>query len=228
MTATENLKAQAEKLICEAFAIVGRDPEGNPKTGFTMRNEAAEGWLVATASVIDLICPTGKSPYRQWASQTKASLMTQPRPNYTRALLEGREVLRRLVDEIEAGLLVNIANQAAAETFDTFLDHGLHYLASGQKNEGGVIVGVVFEDTVRRICRLKGISENGVKLDELVSQLVKANVITPLKAKRARAAAALRTSAAHARWEEFTDSDVEPVADLTRELLSEYLDKAAS
>lgn len=75
--------------------------------------------------------------------------------------------------------------------------------------EAGVIAGVVFEDAVRRICRKHSISENGVKLDGLISELVKMNALTEMKAKRARAAAGVRTSATHARWEEFTEGDVE-------------------
>ena len=46
---------------------------------------------------------------------------------------------------------------------------------------------------------------------------------TELKAKRARAAAGLRTSAAHARWDEFELRDVRPVIDLTRELIEKHL-----
>ena len=47
--------------------------------------------------------------------------------------------------------------------------------------------------------------------------------LTALKAKRARAAAGLRTSAAHARWEEIDLSDVAPVIELTKELIGARL-----
>jgi hypothetical protein len=46
---------------------------------------------------------------------------------------------------------------------------------------------------------------------------------TALKAKRARAAAGLRTSAAHARWEEFEIGDVIPVIEFTKELIAAHL-----
>jgi hypothetical protein len=48
-------------------------------------------------------------------------------------------------------------------------------------------------------------------------------VLTGHKAKRARAAAGLRTSAAHARIEEIEIGDVNPVIELTRELIAAYL-----
>jgi hypothetical protein len=86
-------------------------------------------------------------------------------------------------------------------------------------------LGIVFQDTIWRICRVLGVSESGVALDTLITELTKRDplVLTALKAKRAGAAAALRTSAAHARWDEFELSDVEPVIELTRELIAARL-----
>ena len=37
----------------------------------------------------------------------------------------------------------------------------------------GVIAGIVFENTIRRICRVLDISENRVALDTLISELAK-------------------------------------------------------
>jgi hypothetical protein len=85
--------------------------------------------------------------------------------------------------------------------------------------------GIVFEDTIRRICRVLGFNENGVALDTLITELAKQDpaVLTALKAKRARAAAGLRTSAGHARWEEIGLGDVAPVIELTQELIGAHL-----
>jgi hypothetical protein len=44
------------------------------------------------------------------------------------------------------------------------------------------------------------------------------------KAKRARAAASLRTSAAHVRWEQIQLDDVEPIIEFTRELMTAHLE----
>jgi len=132
-------------------------------------------------------------------------------------------LLSRLLEEIDGGLLTTIENHAIAVTFDDFLDHGAEYLKDGRKNEAAVIAGIVFEDTIRRIWRVWEIPENNVPLDTLISELAKRNVVTALKAKRARAAAGLRTSAAHARWEEIQLGDVTPVIEFTRELMAARL-----
>src|SRR5215831_15042181 len=74
-------------------------------------------------------------------------------------------------------------------------------------------------------CRVLEITENGVALDTLITELTRRDppVLTALKAKRARAAAGLRTSAAHARWEEIDRGDVAPVIELTKELIGTHL-----
>jgi len=48
-----------------------------------------------------------------------------------------------------------LGNKIRAETFDDFLDHAVFYAKKGRKMEAGVIAGVVFEDTIRRIHREK-------------------------------------------------------------------------
>ena len=87
-----------------------------------------------------------------------------------------------------------------------------------------MIVGVVFEDSMRRICRKYSIAEKDVNLDTLISQMVKDNKLTEMKAKRARAAAHVRTKATHAQWDEFTAKDVAATPAVTRELIEAHLD----
>jgi hypothetical protein len=102
-------------------------------------------------------------------------------------------LMKRLLEEIDAGRLTTIENHAITVTFDDFLDHGAEYLKRGRKDEAAVIAGIVFEDTMRRICRTLDIDEKGVPLDTLITELTKRDVLTALKAKRARVAAGLRT-----------------------------------
>jgi hypothetical protein len=90
-------------------------------------------------------------------------------------------LLRRLLEEIEAGLLTTIENHAIAVTFDDFLDHGAEYLKHGRKDEAAVIAGIVFEDTIRRICRVLAVPEQGVALDTLISEVARQGVITSLR-----------------------------------------------
>jgi len=125
------------------------------------------------------------------------------------------------------GLLNSIADRTRAQTFDSFLDHAREYLASRQKNEAGVIAGVVFEDTVRRIAITHGIDESGKKLDSIISALAADGVISGVTAKRCRAAAGVRTKATHAQWDEFDIGDVQATVAVTDELVLVKLDGEA-
>ena len=87
-----------------------------------------------------------------------------------------------------------------------------------------MIVGVVFEDSIRSISRKVGMPEKGKKLDPLIDQLVRNQTLTPAKAKRAKAAAHVRTKATHAQWDEVDLKDVEAAVTLTEELIKEHLD----
>jgi hypothetical protein len=111
-------------------------------------------------------------------------------------------ILQQLIADAKAGLLTSIGDTARAETFVEFLDHGRAYLREKRKMESVVIVGVVFEDTVRRICEKNGITQSGKKLDDLISELQKTGRLTPVQGKRARVGADVRTKATHAQWDQ--------------------------
>jgi hypothetical protein len=229
MTADTVVKTQIGKLIAEVPALLPWDEQRHLKAGTQINFVGCLGWMAAAAHVIEIVCPNPSTAYRKQFDALVAEWksFSGPRSGSAPEVVPATtELLRRLLADIEAGLLVNIANKAVAETFDNFLDHAAHYLTADQKNEAGVIAGIVFEDTIRKICRLHEIAENGVNLDKLVTELVNRELLTGLKAKRARASAALRTSAAHARWEEFDAQDVKPVIELTRELLAAHLDNS--
>ena len=196
--------------------LIAKAPELSAPNGYS--DQVA--WLISAEYAVQLVCSSSVNPYYRRAHDFV--LMGQQQAPKT-AISEMAALLKRLLEEIEGGLLTTIENHAIAVTFDDFLDHGAEYLKHGRKDEAAVIAGIVFEDTIRRICRVLEMAENGVALDTLISELAKREVLTALKAKRARAAAGLRTSAAHARWEQIQLSDVDPVIEFTRELMAAHL-----
>ncbi len=95
-------------------------------------------------------------------------------------------MLDGLLRDIDAGLLGDLANKVRAETFDDFLDHAEAYLRESRKMEAGVIAGVVFEDTVRRIYRDKVANDKGEHLENLINVLAKQGIITGQQSKQAK------------------------------------------
>ena len=178
------------------------------------------GWFAATANVIQLVCPRPLDPYRMQFDLIKLEGMGV---TANRHVGEGAAVLRRMLADIEDGLLSSVADQAAAETFDDFLDHAEAYLRENDKNPAGVIAGVVFEDTIRRICTKNKIAEKGRRFQTLINKLTKAKVLTALQAKRIAPSAHVRIKATHAQWDEFDAGGVDATIKFTRELLHDYL-----
>lgn len=185
------------------------------------QQQECSAWITAAQNAVHFICASEKTPYRQ-----KADRIASDRHGYVihDAVGELAAVLRNLLSDADAGLLASVANRARAEAFDNFLDHAEAYRRDSRKNESGVIAGVVFEDTLRQICRKEGIAEKDQKLDALISELSARGELSGVKAKRARAAAHVRTKASHAQWDEFELEDVGATIEFTRELIAAKLD----
>jgi hypothetical protein len=92
-----------------------------------------------------------------------------------------------------------------------------------RKEPAGVLTGVVFEDTIHKLCARHEIPHQGVSLEPLLTALNSKSVLTPLERKEGTTAAALRTSATHARWTEFESDQVKTVLAFTRRLLRDKL-----
>ncbi|WP_353364419.1 hypothetical protein [Acidovorax sp. FG27] len=185
------------------------------------RRAQCQGWITSALNIVHIICPSSDSAYRK-----RADAVANQDWGYLihEAVGTLAAILLNLLRDADAGALASIADQALAETFDDFLDHAAAYLSEGRKNEAGAIAGIVFEDTVRRICKKQMIGEKDVKLDLLISELTSKGVLTQAKAKRARASAHVRTKASHAQWDEFDSSDVEATISFARELVINNLD----
>ncbi|MEE8226589.1 MAG: hypothetical protein V3R30_07195 [Kiloniellales bacterium] len=218
MAIDEKIKRRIEQLLVEASSLAQGDPDTEGCRNSDHFN-ACVGWLTTAQGIVELVCPPFHA-YRRGFPQLLPGLIDMG-ANWR--VGTASDQLRRLLADIEDGLLVSVADQATAETFDDFLDHADFYLRQNRKDPAGVIAGVVFEDSLRRICTANDITEVGQKLDDLISQLQKAGVLSAMKTKRARAAAGVRTKATHAQWPEFDGPDVEATIKFTRELLEKLL-----
>lgn len=210
--------ARIEQLIQTGTQLKNTDQNGQARS----QNHCAEcsGWLTSAQNAIYRVCEDPRLPHRQHVDRIAAQNHGWCIPD---AVGEITEILKAILEDSKAGLLSSVADNARAETFDDFLDHAQSYILDKRKNESGVIAGVVFEDTVRRLCRRDGIEEKDRKLDALITDLTSSGVFNGIKAKRARAAAHVRTKASHAQWDEFEIEDVKATIEFTREIISANL-----
>lgn len=126
-------------------------------------------------------------------------------------------------DEWGHGLLRKIEYIISAATFDDFLDHAETYHKGNNKREASVLASAVLEDSIKKVASKHEIEPRGKSLEELIDQLVKDAVLTPVKAKRIKSYAGVRNHALHAEWGEFDIKDVGALIKGTRELLENYL-----
>jgi len=217
MTPYDRVIQRLSQLIEQGDVLRQSDERGHVSNA--TKYQDARGWITASRNIVLHIFPNGDSPYAQHVNSAIENGESCDWEYVPGTVGEIRAVLKNLLTDLEAGLLNSIADRTRAEAFDNFLDHAREYLANGQKNEAGVIAGVVFEDTVRRIAIKHSIDESGKKLDSIITTLAADGALSGVMAKRCRAAAGVRTKATHAQWDEFDIGDVQATVAVTDELV---------
>ena len=217
MALEQKIRRKLEELIASSETLKTGNLYGQilePQHGHSCR-----GWLASAQNLVHLVLEAS-NPYRNYVDQ----ICSNDRGFVIhKSVGDVASILESLLSDIENGLISSIEDQTKAIVFDDFLDHAKEYVNRNSKNESGVISGVVFEDTLRTICRNHGIEEKGNQLDYLISELSRIGVLNQLKAKRARVAAHVRTKATHAQWNEFDMSDVKSVIEFTENLIVDNL-----
>jgi hypothetical protein len=210
----ESVRKKFEALISKASQIVSVDIMERDEQFIA----SCAGWAVGALNAVELAVPFESNPYRRRIAELAAV-----RSFDIGRIREMATVLQALLEDIDAGLIANFGNAIRAETFDEFLDHAEIYRKEGKKQAAGVLAAVVFEDTVRRICRDKGITEKSRQLEDLINDLAKQGTITLLQSKQAKVAAHVRTKATHAQWDEFDLAGVLDTIQTTRRFVQEHL-----
>jgi hypothetical protein len=219
MDINQKIETRLQDLISQGGSLSHGDRDGVAHDDVHMQRCA--GWIGAARNITQLILPDEKAIYRKHIEEIA---IKEHGWTINQAVGQITELLKNLLIDMQGGLLSSIVNQTRAEVFDDFLDHAKAYHSEGHKNESGVIAGVVFEDTLRRICKNNDIDETGKKLDALISELSKDGILTAVMAKRARVSGHVRTKATHAQWDEFDLDDVDATIKFTDELIQKKID----
>lgn len=218
MNITDAIQRRIDELLVQAKDLTRGNEHGQVHSEPHRYQCAA--WIAASANIVTTLCPDFLNSYRLHFSRVVAqgaNLCAHEQVGELSAVLEA------LAKDAKSGLLSSLTDHVRAETFGSFLDHAVAYANDQMKQEAGVIAGVVLEDTIRRICKKRQLPEAGIKLDQLITDLVKAGALSDLKAKRARAAAHVRTKATHAQWDDFDLNDVTSCIAFIREIITSEL-----
>lgn len=213
----ENVRRKIQELIARSLPIAAI-PGSAARNSYEVT--LCDGWIAEALNVIEVAIPAPNNPYRRRVGD----LGDHHAGRSVQAVKSIAQIFQALLPDIDAGLLGDLGNKIRAEVFDNFLDHAEAYRRECRKNESGVIAGVVFEDTVRRIYRVKIGDDKADALENLINTLARQGVITGQQSKQAKVASHVRTKATHAQWDEFDLDGVENAIRITRVLISEHLD----
>jgi len=129
----------------------------------------------------------------------------------------GREILVAAKAEVVGGWTSRVRSLVAAEIFSDFLAMAEYLLAGGYKDAAAVMIGSTLEEHLRQLCNRHDIPVEVIKdgkpvpkkADLLNSELAAASVYGKLDQKAVTAWLDLRNKAAHGRYEEYSDGQVQ-------------------
>lgn len=218
-----DLEERCSELLERGVALsqqIGQHQAGGREYWFS--EEDAPGlhaWIASVANLVHLTA-TPNSYFAQECSRVvNDPELTRGVPYHAAQKLVG--LLTSLLEEMRHGLLRKAEYLFVASTFDDFIDHAQTYHKANKKVEAAVLVSAVFEDSIRKVATKFGVTLTSV--EDIINALAKDGHITPVKAKRYKGCASLRTSALHARWDEFDIKDVGAAIKGTREIIDELL-----
>ena len=171
----------------------------------------------SAGNLIEQVSPESSVFHIELKKQLEAAADKNGIPSTIFAKILG--ILRSVQNEAEAGLLTRLEYQIVATTFDDFLDHAAEYHRSGKLAESATLASAVLEDTLKKVARKRGIDPAGKSIDPLIDDLTKANILTPVQAKRLKAHASVRNHALHAEWDKIDLKDVGKLIEGVRELI---------
>lgn len=124
-------------------------------------------------------------------------------------------------------LLVSINEFIHADLFEDFLEMSEYLLSEGYKDAAAVMIGGVLEEHLRKMCLKHDIEiekdgRTPVKADRMNQDLYTANVYNKGNNKSITAWLDLRNNAAHAKYSEYTDGQVELMLMGVRDFVNRY------
>lgn len=225
MPTTASLRARFEILRTEAKQIIPgpRTYVIEPREGYQETKYRA--WMHGYANALSLLIDNPLNAYRM--SVMRFANVT-PREVTLQDMILAAEQLEEVIKDIDGGLFGSLENRVTASTFADLLDHAELYLKESRREPAGVLAGVVFEDSARRVYRnVFKQSDKGNELEQIINALSSSKrgepAIVGAETSRAKAAAKVRTSATHAQWDEFSADDVRATITYTREFIDKHL-----
>lgn len=208
----DRIKALIEE--SREIAALGKPSEFG---GLIIEGEARlNAWLVKLKTIIEVTFGQDSPHHRQMLELTSLLIQYSSQVQAIEGLLIGA------LDDLESGFLVGQEFLIAGEVFDSVLEEAKHLNQSGYKDCAAVLTRVVLENALRRIARSEGVNDNK-KASQINVELRKLGRYPQPQWRLVQACLDLGNAAAHGRFDEYSDEDVQRrVEDVERFLATEF------
>ena len=138
-------------------------------------------------------------------------------------------IIQAANNDFKIGLLFDVESRVRADVLDDFLDQANFLLGEKCCVAAASLAGAVLEDTLRKICDLKGINyPDKTKIDSLNSLLAQNKVYDKLVQKQITAYADLRNNADHGHFDKVRQEDVKDFLQWLNRFAMTYLSVQAT
>jgi hypothetical protein len=173
---------------------------------------SSESFKVFEASSLSFILSTYGERHPYYTTFKESVIKTIP--DHVQA---GKGILNSIKTEIERGWLTTIKGLISAEIFSDFLEMAEHLLSEQYYQPAAVMIGSVLEEHLRQLSDKNGIAVVEIKggkpipkkADLLNAELTSGAIYNKLDQKNVTAWLDLRNKAAHGKYAEFSQQQVE-------------------
>jgi hypothetical protein len=172
---------------------------------------AFEQWrfLISSLQTVKNVCGQDSPHLRELEECRKDYLEPMGSLNLDRC----RGVLQAARDDLEAGMLLDMRQLVAAETFDDVLESAAYLLEEKHHLPTVALTGAVLESSLRALAKARGVSWPGTSgISKLNTELYKANVYDKIVHGEIEAWAKLRNKVDHGDFATPDDVDIATAA----------------
>jgi len=177
--------------------------------------EELNKWRLKVKALINNLCGIESEYYKAIIEAEKPETMMHTSYEIFKRI---KAVFCAIKDDYLNGYLDTYKSLVQAEVFAEQIEQARELFENGYILAAAITAGIILETKIREICISKGLAIGN--LDKMNADLAKNGIYNTLVQKQITAIAAIRNSAAHGKYEDFTKEQVRNMIDQVEYLLT--------
>lgn len=203
---TDQVTARIDQLMARAAAVTATHKPPSPGVARfqTLDTGKFVEWRSAVENLIVNIAGKDSVYHQNFCKNVKSGRNSD--------VNAGVGILQSLKEDIELGFLKGVCELVSAEVFSDLLDIADHLLKNGYKDPAASLTGAVLENGLKHLASSHNIRmKSGDDIGVVNAKLADAGVYNRLVQKQIQAWKAIRDSADHGKFNDYTNQDVQAV-----------------